>query len=72
MMISVKVITRARQEKVERQADGNYKVWVRAAREKGKANERLLELLSKELGIGKTLLRIVSGRSSGEKLVAVE
>lgn len=67
MFISVKVITRARREKAERQADGSFKVWVRAAPEKGKANERVLSLLAEELGIKKSALKMTSGQKFSKK-----
>lgn len=72
MLVSVKVIARARQEKVERQADGSYKVWTRVVPEKGKANERVIELLAREFRRPTAACVVVSGRRASKKLVNIE
>ena len=61
MRIEAKVITRAKKEVVEKISGNSYRVKVAAPPEKGKANKRVLELISKELGIKKQDIRIVSG-----------
>jgi len=38
----------------------------------GAANEQLIELLSKELGVRKSAIRIVKGASSRNKLIVVQ
>lgn len=69
MMISVKVVARAKREKIEKQPDGSYKVWVRTVPEKGKANGRVLELLAVFFDRPKQSLRIAKGETSNKKLV---
>lgn len=51
--------------------DGYLKVYLKAPREKGKANEELISLLSKQLALPKTNLGIISGHSSTLKRVKV-
>lgn len=48
------------------------KARVSAPPEDGKANEALLRLLAKVLGIGKTKLQIVSGAASRVKMIEAE
>jgi uncharacterized protein len=52
-------------------ADGTLKARVRAAPERGKANEELCELLAGELGIKPAQVTVVTGVSSSLKSVLV-
>ena len=71
MKISVKVKARARQEKVEKVSEGQYKVWVKAAAEKGKANQDVIKALSEHLKVPKSRIAIVSGHASSQKIIEV-
>ena len=71
MKISLKVIARAKKEVVEKISGNSYRVKVAAPPEKGKANKRVLELISKELGIKKQDIRIVSGETSARKILEI-
>jgi uncharacterized protein (TIGR00251 family) len=53
-------------------ADGALKARVRAAPERGKANEELCELLARVLHVHRSCVRIVSGETSALKQVRVE
>jgi uncharacterized protein (TIGR00251 family) len=46
-----------------------WKVRVGAAPERGRANDELLRLLSKELGVRQAQLSVVSGRAGRDKVV---
>ena len=72
MKLSVKVKARARQEKVEKVSEGQYKVWVRAAAEKGKANEDVIDVLSGYFKVPKSCIAIVSGHTPAQKIIEVE
>lgn len=72
MLIKVRVTPNAKRPLVVRIAEGSYEARVDERAEGGKANKRLLEILSEHLGVGKSSLRIVSGARSREKLVEVE
>ena len=71
MRIELKVITRAKKEAVEKISENSYKVKVALPPEKLKANKRVIELLSKELGIKKRDIRIISGETSSKKILEI-
>ena len=71
MKISVKVKAHARENRVERIAEGQYKVWVKALPERGRANEAVAEALSEHLGVPKSRISVVSGMTSAQKTVQV-
>ncbi|MHC5055636.1 MAG: DUF167 domain-containing protein [Planctomycetota bacterium] len=48
------------------------KVAVRARPEKGKANAALVELVSRIVGVRRSVVEVVSGRSSRRKRVSIE
>jgi len=62
------VITRARKEGIEKIAEDDYKIKVSAVPEKGRANKRVIELLSKEFVLKKSNIRIVSGETGNRKI----
>lgn len=68
MYISVSVVPRAKQSKVEELSEHTYKVWVSVAPEKGKANKEVLLVLAEHLGCKKNQLRLVSGLTSRDKV----
>lgn len=71
MRIYVKVTAGSSREKVEEISQGNYKAWVSAAPEKGKANERLVEILANHFKTRKNKIEIISGKTSRVKLVEI-
>ena len=71
MRIQVKVKAKARQARVEKVADGQYKVWVKEPPDKGKANAAVIEALSECLAVSKSRIKIVSGHTSTQKMFAV-
>lgn len=71
MRFYVKVVPKSSRERIEKISDGNYKAWVGAAPEKGKANQRLVEILADYFGTGKNNIQIISGKTSRVKLVEV-
>ena len=72
MYLQVKVIPKGRAtEFVEKMEDGTYKIRLKAAPEKGKANEELIQFLATELQADKSEIRIISGHTDRNKLVRV-
>ena len=71
MRIELKVITRAKKEIVEKISENSYRIKVSLPPEKGKANKRVIELLSKEFGISKQYIRIISGEISNRKTIEI-
>ncbi len=71
MKISVRVIPKASKTSVERISETEYRVRLTKAPADGEANEQLIKLLSKHLGVAKSLVRIVSGATSRNKIVEI-
>lgn len=72
MRIVLKVIARAKKEIVEKISENTYRIKVTAPPEKGKANKRVIELLSEELGIKKQDIRIISGATNSRKIIEID
>lgn len=70
MLISVKVIPKAKKEKVLDLPQG-LKVYVSAAPEKGKANQRVIELVSCHLKIKKNRIKVIKGLKCREKILEI-
>lgn len=68
--LAVRVTPGARVETLEI-VDGRLVVKVRAKPEDGKANDAVLALLAKALGLGTSRLRLLRGATSREKLVGI-
>jgi uncharacterized protein (TIGR00251 family) len=71
MKISVKVKPNAGRNEVTRLADDRFEVRVSVAPEKGKANERVRELLADFLEVAKSRVVLVRGETSREKVFEV-
>lgn len=72
MTVRVKVIPRSpRSEIVGELADGTLKVRIAAAPERGRANDALVDLLAAKYGVDRSAVQIVSGQTSGLKLVRI-
>ncbi|HOK08843.1 MAG TPA: DUF167 domain-containing protein [Candidatus Hydrogenedens sp.] len=65
----VHIIPSAHSESIYLREDNIIAVRVNAPPEKGKANTKLLELLSKWLNISKTKIKIIQGETSRDKLL---
>ena len=72
MRTAVRVVPRARRNVVEVAEDGSLRVRVTAAPEDGKANEALVSLLSKQLRVPKSSVRVVRGHRARNKVVEVD
>lgn len=71
MKIHVRVKTHSRKESVEVRGDGGLIVSVNAPATEGRANERVIEVLSRYLKKPKRALRIVFGLRSKNKVIEV-
>lgn len=71
MRIEARVITRAKKEEIEKISENSYRIKVATPPEKGKANKRVIELLSEKLGIKKQDIRIISGETSSRKILEI-
>ena len=72
LRISVKVVPKSsRNEVVEVQADGTWRIKVAAPPEKGKANAELCEFLAREFGVPRSKVAVVAGHTSPRKQVLI-
>lgn len=73
--LRVRVTPKAKSERIKKEigVDGTplYKVYVNAAPEDGKANEAVIKLLAKALGVSKSSLTITRGHTSREKTITL-
>ncbi len=72
MIIRVRVKPKSKKEEVRKLSENSYEVRVKDPPERGRANERMLELLSRYFGKPKNKIKILRGNTSREKLVEVE
>ena len=68
----IKVIPKSSKNEILIGTDGLLKVKVTAPPVDGKANEAVIKLLSKELGIKKSQIAIVSGQTSKIKVIELK
>ena len=71
MKISVRVVARAKQNVVEPQSDGSYRVRVTAAPTDGKANAAVVATLAKFFGCAKSNIKLISGATARNKVFEI-
>ena len=69
--ISVRVHPNAASNEVVGTTDGVWQVRVSAPPVKGKANQELITLLSRLLGVGKSRIDIIRGHTTRNKVIAI-
>lgn len=71
MRIYLKVIPRASQNEIVQTGEGNFKVKVTAAPERGKANAAVQKMLAEHFGVALGQVKIIAGKSSSQKIVDI-
>ncbi len=71
-ILRVRVKPNAKQNRIQKQADGEWVIALQAPPVDGKANQALIKLLAKELGIAKSCIHIKSGQTGRNKLIEIE
>lgn len=71
MKVFVKTRPNAKKEKVEQADGGRFIVSVKEPPKEGKANEAVIRVLAEYLGIAKSRFKIISGRSSKQKVINI-
>ena len=69
--ISVRVSPNAPRNEVAGYSEGIFKVKIAAQPAKGKANQKLIEFLSDQLGVRKACICILKGETSHNKIVSI-
>lgn len=69
--IAVTVVPRARSARVERRADGGFRVAVTAPAREGRANAAVIEALAEHFRVPRSRVRIVRGLTGRRKLVEI-
>ncbi len=71
MLIRIHVTPNAREVRVTKVNEASFEVKVDEKAEGGRANKRLLEILSKHFKVPKSRILLISGTKSRDKLVEV-
>lgn len=71
ILLKVRAVPNAKTEKIEESEDG-IKVRVRQPAVDGKANEAVIEAVSKHLGVRKSKVRIARGQKSRDKIIEID
>ena len=69
MQIKVRVLPRARQNSITAETDGTVRIHTTAVPDGGRANEAVIKLLAKYLGVPKSQIKIIRGETSHDKLI---
>jgi len=72
VILKVRVRPGAREESVRELSGDELEVRVSAPPQKGKANERVRELLAEHFGVSRSRVRILKGESSRRKLIEID
>lgn len=72
IIIPIKVQPNASKERIVGEYNGQLKIAVTAAPEKGKANKAIIKLLSERLNIKVSSIKVISGETSREKKLFIE
>ena len=72
MIINVSVTPNSKKPSVSKIDEENYEVKVDERAEGGKANARLIEILSEYFGVRKSSVSIIKGNKSRDKIVLIK
>lgn len=72
MILEVKVTPNASKNEIVRWEENRLVIKIRGVPEKGKVNENLIDFLAETLGIAKSKIKIVAGRTSRLKKLDIQ
>jgi len=72
MLIKVKIFPGIKKEEVIEKDEGVFEVKVKEKAEQGKANKRLVELLSKHFQISENQVKLISGSKRRNKTISIK
>ena len=70
MLLNIRVQPNARQNKIVKEGD-RYKVYLTAPPVEGKANQALIEFLAEYFQVKRSLVKIIKGLKSRDKIVEI-
>ncbi len=71
MKLRIKVKTNSTIQQVKRISEKDFEVMFKAVTEKGKANQKLIEILSEYFHVSKSSVRIINGFTSNLKTIKI-
>ena len=71
VQVSVRVIPRARQNRVEEIDPATFRIHTTAVPADGAANDAVIKMMAKHLGVPKTSIKIVRGTTSRDKILEI-
>ena len=71
-ILRIRVRARASRNHIEVSTEGEVRVYVTAAPESGKANDAVIVLLAKALGVGRRSVTLVKGHTTRDKVLSIE
>lgn len=71
MKITVAVKPNSKKELVEKNSDGSFTVRVNAPPVEGRANDRVVELLTEHFDCAKSKIQLVGGQKSKKKIFSI-
>jgi len=71
MRIKIIVKPNAKREAIEKTADGDYRVFVKAPAREGRANEAVIKVLAAHFKVPRSSIEILTGLSSKAKWVEI-
>ena len=72
MFITVYANPRSRFEKIEKITDKEYLLYFNVVPERGKANQKIIEMLSRHFEVPKSNIEIKLGKTAKEKVVEIK
>jgi len=72
LLLEFKIVTQSGRMSIVLDKSGVLKCFIKAAPEKGKANEEVIELIAKSLKIAKGSVEIVAGWTSRKKVIKIQ
>ena len=71
MRVNVRVIPRAKRDRVEVQPDGTLRVHTTTAPTDGKATADVVKMLARHYGVPKTSIKLIRGETSRDKVFEI-
>ncbi|NPA51288.1 MAG: DUF167 domain-containing protein [Aquificae bacterium] len=72
MIVDVKVKPNSKKEQILKIDENSFEIRVKEPPEKGRANQKVIELLAKFYKIPKSKIKIKKGKTSSRKIIEIE